>query len=53
MTDWVHKNSATVKNVQRCQPVENACVVAKFQKLRHFSKNMKQDSGVFCKIYGI
>ena len=27
MTDGVHKNSATVKNVKRCQPVKNGCAV--------------------------
>ena len=32
MTDGVHKNGATVKNVKRCQPVKNACAVSKFQQ---------------------
>ena len=36
MTDGVHKNGATVKNVKRCQPVKNACSVTKFRQLRHF-----------------
>ena len=36
MTDGVHKNGATVKNVKRCQPVKNACAVTKFRQLRHF-----------------
>ena len=36
MTDDVHKNGATVKNVKRCQPVKNACAVTKFRQLRHF-----------------
>ena len=36
MTDGVHKNGATVKNVKRCQPVKNAFAVMKFQQLRHF-----------------
>ena len=36
MTDGVHKNVATVKNVKRCQPVKNACTVTKFRQIRHF-----------------
>ena len=36
MTDGVHKNGATVKNMKRCQPVKNACAVTKFRRLRHF-----------------
>ena len=36
MTDGVHQNSATVKNVKRYQPVKNACAVTKFRQLRHF-----------------
>ena len=36
MTNGVHKNGATVKNVKRCQPVKNACAVTKFWQLRHF-----------------
>ena len=36
MTNGVHKNGATVKNVKRCQPVKNACAVTKFRQLRHF-----------------
>ena len=36
MTDGVHKNGATVKNVERCQPVKNAFAVTKFRQLRHF-----------------
>ena len=36
MTDGVHKNSPTVKNVKRCQPVKNACAVTNFRQLRHF-----------------
>ena len=36
MTDGVHKNGATVKNVKRCQPVKNVCAVTKFWQLRHF-----------------
>ena len=36
MTDGVHQNGATVKNVKKYQPVENACAVAKFRQLRHF-----------------
>ena len=30
MTDEVHKNGATVKNMKRCQPVKNGCAVTKF-----------------------
>ena len=33
MTDRVHQNSATVKNVKRYQRVKNACAVT---KLKHF-----------------
>ena len=36
MTDGVHQNGATVKNVKRYQPVKNACAVTKFRQLRHF-----------------
>ena len=36
ITDGVHKNGPTVKNVKRCQPVKNACAVMKFRQLRHF-----------------
>ena len=36
MTDGVHQNGATVKNVKRYQPVKNACAVTKFRHLRHF-----------------
>ena len=44
MTDGVHKNGATVKNVKRCQPVKNVCAVTKFWQLRHFISNLKQGS---------
>ena len=44
MADRVHKNGPTVKNVKRCQPVQNACAVTKFMQLRHFISNLKQDS---------
>ena len=33
MTDGVHQNDATVKNVKRYQPVKNACAVTKFRQL--------------------
>ena len=36
MTDGVHRNGATVKNVKIYQPVKNACAVTKFRQLRHF-----------------
>ena len=36
MTDGVHQNGATVKNVKRYQPVKNAFAVTKFRQLRHF-----------------
>ena len=36
MTDGVHQNVATVKNVKRYQPVKNACAVTKFRQLMHF-----------------
>ena len=36
MTDGIHQNEATVKNVKRYQPVKNACVVTKFRQLMHF-----------------
>ena len=36
MTDGIHQNGATVKNVKRYQPVKNACVVKKFRQLMHF-----------------
>ena len=36
MTDGVHQNGATVKNVKRYQPVKNACAVTKFRQLMHF-----------------
>ena len=36
MTDGVHQNGATVKNVKRYQPVKNACTVTKFRQLMHF-----------------
>ena len=36
MTDQVHQNDLTVKNVKRYQPVKNACAVTKFRQLRHF-----------------
>ena len=36
MTDRVHKDGATVKNVKRCQPVKNVRAVTKFRQLRHF-----------------
>ena len=32
MTDGVHQNGATVKNVKRYQPVKNACAVTKFSQ---------------------
>ena len=35
MTDGVHQNGATVKNVKRYQPVKNACAVTKFRILRN------------------
>ena len=41
MTDEVHKNGATVKNVKRCQPVKNACAVMKFRQLRLFQLKFK------------
>ena len=37
MTDGVHQNGATVRNVERYQPVKNACAVTKFMQLRHFN----------------
>ena len=36
MTNGVHKNGATVKNVKRCQLAKNACAVMKFGQLRHY-----------------
>ena len=36
VTDGVHQNSATMKNVKRYQPVKNGCAVTKFSQLRHF-----------------
>ena len=36
MTDGVHQNGATVKNVERYQPDKNACAVTKFRQLRYF-----------------
>ena len=36
ITDGVHQNGATVKNVKRYQPVKNACAVKKFRQLWHF-----------------
>ena len=36
VTDGLHQNGATVKNVKRYQPVKNACAVTKFKQLRHF-----------------
>ena len=36
MTDGVHQNGATVKNMKSYQPVKNACAVTKFRQLRHF-----------------
>ena len=36
MTNGVHQNGATVKNVKRYQPVKNACAVTKFRQLMHF-----------------
>ena len=36
MTDGIHENGATAKNVKRYQPVKNACVVTKFRQLMHF-----------------
>ena len=36
VTNGVHQNGATVKNVKRYQPVKNACAVMKFRQLRHF-----------------
>ena len=36
MTDGVHQNGGTVKNVKRYQPVKNACAVTKFRQLMHF-----------------
>ena len=36
MTNGVHKNGATVKNVKRCQAVKNVRAVTKFRQLRHF-----------------
>ena len=44
MTDGLHKNGATVKNLKTCQPVKNACAVTKFWQGRHFIVNLKQDS---------
>ena len=44
MTDGVHQNGATVKNVERYQPVKNVCAVTKFRQLRHFIRNIKQGS---------
>ena len=36
MTDGVHQNGATVKNVKRYQQVKKACAVRKFRQLMHF-----------------
>ena len=36
MTDGVHQNGATVKNLKMYQPVKNACAVTKFKQLMHF-----------------
>ena len=36
MTDGLHQNGTTVKNVKRYQPVKNACAVMKFRQLMHF-----------------
>ena len=36
MTNGIHQNGATVKNVKRYQPVKNACVATKFRQLMHF-----------------
>ena len=36
VTDGVHQKGASVKNVERYQPVKNACTVSKFRQLRHF-----------------
>ena len=36
MTDGVHQNGASVKNVKRYQPVKNAFAVTKFRQLMHF-----------------
>ena len=36
VTDVVHQNGATVKNVKRYQPVKNECAVMKFRQLKHF-----------------
>ena len=36
MTDGVHHNGATVKNVKRYQPVKTVCAVTKFRQFRHF-----------------
>ena len=49
MTDRVHQNGATVKNVKRYQPVKNACAVTKFRQLRHFIENLKQGLQLFSK----
>ena len=36
MTDGVHQNGATVKNVKRYQLVKNACAVTKSRQLGRF-----------------
>ena len=36
VTDGLHQNGATVKNVKRYQPVKIACAVTKLRQLRHF-----------------
>ena len=48
MTDGVHKNRATVKNVKRCQPVKNARAVMNFRHLRHlkFKARLSRDKAV-------
>ena len=33
MTDGVHNNGATVKNVKGCEPIQNARAATKFRKL--------------------
>ena len=35
VSDGVHQNGATVKNVKRYQPVKDACAVTKFRQLKH------------------
>ena len=53
MTDGIHHNGATVKNVKRYQPVKNACAVTKFRQLKQKFKARFSWITAFLKIFAV